>query len=172
MGIVWEAYHKGVPLLGVPGIILDTGFWPWIICLVNCTLPRSHSERFRIRRKAWKGGCWKKHQRVSLEKSMDDIVFYDPFELWGKCSSCVSSSCAFAVGAGIFSSQDGGPIFPPRVGWCGLPSKTRPFLTALSRAVSWQHGPFSTLSFNGALYTPENWQLEGPKMMGLGKGNS
>ena len=23
MGIVWEAYHKGVPLLGVTGIILD-----------------------------------------------------------------------------------------------------------------------------------------------------
>ena len=23
MGIVWEAYHKGVPLLGVPGISLD-----------------------------------------------------------------------------------------------------------------------------------------------------
>ncbi len=23
MGIVWEAYHKGVPLLGVPGITLD-----------------------------------------------------------------------------------------------------------------------------------------------------
>ena len=24
MGIVWEAYHKGVPLLGVPGITLDS----------------------------------------------------------------------------------------------------------------------------------------------------
>ena len=24
MGIVWEAYHKGVPLLGVPGTTLDT----------------------------------------------------------------------------------------------------------------------------------------------------
>ena len=23
MGMVWEAYHKGVPLLGVPGISLD-----------------------------------------------------------------------------------------------------------------------------------------------------
>ena len=23
MGIVWEAYHKGVPLLGVPGITLE-----------------------------------------------------------------------------------------------------------------------------------------------------
>ena len=23
MGIVWEAYHKGVPLLGIPGITLD-----------------------------------------------------------------------------------------------------------------------------------------------------
>ena len=23
MGIVWEAYHKGVPSLGVPGITLD-----------------------------------------------------------------------------------------------------------------------------------------------------
>ena len=23
MGTVWEAYHKGVPLLGVPGITLD-----------------------------------------------------------------------------------------------------------------------------------------------------
>ena len=23
MGIVWEAYHKGVPLLGVPGIALE-----------------------------------------------------------------------------------------------------------------------------------------------------
>ena len=26
MGIVWEASHKGVPLLGVPGITLDIGF--------------------------------------------------------------------------------------------------------------------------------------------------
>ena len=26
MGIVWEASHKGVPLLGVPGITLDTTF--------------------------------------------------------------------------------------------------------------------------------------------------
>ncbi len=25
MGIVWEAYHKGVPLLRVPGITLDLG---------------------------------------------------------------------------------------------------------------------------------------------------
>ena len=24
MGIVWEAYHKGVPLLGVPGITLES----------------------------------------------------------------------------------------------------------------------------------------------------
>ena len=24
MGIVWETYHKGVPLLGVPGITLDS----------------------------------------------------------------------------------------------------------------------------------------------------
>ena len=24
MGMVWEAYHKGVPLLGVPGITLDS----------------------------------------------------------------------------------------------------------------------------------------------------
>ena len=27
MGIVWEAYHKGVPLLGVPGITLDFRFF-------------------------------------------------------------------------------------------------------------------------------------------------
>ena len=26
MGIVWEAYHKGVPLLGVPGMTLGSGF--------------------------------------------------------------------------------------------------------------------------------------------------
>ena len=26
MGMVWEAYHKGVPLLGVPGITLDTSW--------------------------------------------------------------------------------------------------------------------------------------------------
>ena len=25
MGMVWEAYHKGVPLWGVPGITLDPG---------------------------------------------------------------------------------------------------------------------------------------------------
>ena len=25
MGMVWEAYHKGVPLLGVPGITLEKG---------------------------------------------------------------------------------------------------------------------------------------------------
>ena len=28
MGIVWEDYHKGVPLLGVPGITLDWVFGP------------------------------------------------------------------------------------------------------------------------------------------------
>ena len=27
MGIVWEAYHQGVPLLGVPGITLDKFGW-------------------------------------------------------------------------------------------------------------------------------------------------
>ena len=27
MGIVWEAYHKRVPLLGVPGITLDPSLW-------------------------------------------------------------------------------------------------------------------------------------------------
>ena len=26
MGMVWEAYQKGVPLLGVPGISLDSDF--------------------------------------------------------------------------------------------------------------------------------------------------
>ena len=25
MGIVWETYHKGVPISGVPGITLDFG---------------------------------------------------------------------------------------------------------------------------------------------------
>ncbi len=25
MGVVWEAYHKGFPLLGVPGITLEHG---------------------------------------------------------------------------------------------------------------------------------------------------
>ena len=28
MGVVWEAYHKGVPLLGVPGITLEHGHFP------------------------------------------------------------------------------------------------------------------------------------------------
>ena len=28
MGIVWEAYHKGVPLLRVPGITLDIKGFP------------------------------------------------------------------------------------------------------------------------------------------------
>ena len=23
MGVIWEAYHKGVPLLGIPGITLE-----------------------------------------------------------------------------------------------------------------------------------------------------
>ena len=27
MGIVWEAYHKGVPLLGVPGITPRKGYY-------------------------------------------------------------------------------------------------------------------------------------------------
>ena len=36
MGIVWEASHKGVPLLGVPGITLDE----WIVKLE--TLPNIH----------------------------------------------------------------------------------------------------------------------------------
>ena len=27
MGIVWEAYHKGVPLLGVPENSIDHGFF-------------------------------------------------------------------------------------------------------------------------------------------------
>ena len=30
MGMVWEAYHKGVPLLGVPGITLD-----WVTTKLN-----------------------------------------------------------------------------------------------------------------------------------------
>ena len=30
MGMVWEAYHKGVPLLGVPGITLDSWYLCWI----------------------------------------------------------------------------------------------------------------------------------------------
>ena len=29
MGMVWEAYHKGVPLLGVPGITLKFIFFQW-----------------------------------------------------------------------------------------------------------------------------------------------
>ena len=32
MGMVWEAYHKGVPLLGVPGITLDS----WLIFYGKC----------------------------------------------------------------------------------------------------------------------------------------
>ena len=32
MGMVWETYHKGVPLLGVPGITLD----PWIRMSWSC----------------------------------------------------------------------------------------------------------------------------------------
>ena len=31
MGIVWEAYHKGVPLLGVPGITLDRIFAKFLV---------------------------------------------------------------------------------------------------------------------------------------------
>ena len=40
MGIVWEAYHKGVPLLGVPGITLDwklgskVRISQWVITLI------------------------------------------------------------------------------------------------------------------------------------------
>ena len=36
MGIVWEAYHKGVPLLEVPGITLEgvcQNAWPAITYL-------------------------------------------------------------------------------------------------------------------------------------------
>ena len=35
MGIVWEAYHKGVPLLGVPGITLD--------CIISFVIVSPHS---------------------------------------------------------------------------------------------------------------------------------
>ncbi len=31
MGIVWKVYHKGVPLLGVPGITLDQWLGSWVI---------------------------------------------------------------------------------------------------------------------------------------------
>ena len=44
MGIVWEAYHKGVPLLGVPGITLDPKKVP--IC---SRLPRLAGHRTGVR---------------------------------------------------------------------------------------------------------------------------
>ena len=33
MGIVWEAYHKGVPLLGVPRVSLDIIMVQWKIAI-------------------------------------------------------------------------------------------------------------------------------------------
>ena len=45
MGIVWETYHKGVPLLGVPGITLDTKLIPFIQSakdLSNCCFQGLH----------------------------------------------------------------------------------------------------------------------------------
>ena len=41
MGIVWEAYHKGVPLLGVPGITLDVDWHP----AVGPPLPTQRSPK-------------------------------------------------------------------------------------------------------------------------------
>ena len=40
MGIVWEAYHKGVPLLRVPGITLDNEGkdYTWYISGIYCRL--------------------------------------------------------------------------------------------------------------------------------------
>ena len=35
MGMVWEAYHKGVPLLGVPGITLDVCVKSFTSCEVS-----------------------------------------------------------------------------------------------------------------------------------------
>ncbi len=40
MGIVWESYHKGVPLLGVPGITLD-------VCLMMF-LPYAHCSLLQV----------------------------------------------------------------------------------------------------------------------------
>ena len=47
MGMVWEAYHKGVPLLGVPGITLEYIQPPKFNSLLheNCTEPQKESSR-------------------------------------------------------------------------------------------------------------------------------
>ena len=37
MGIVWESYHKGVPLLGVPGNTLDV-CWMMFLPYAHCSL--------------------------------------------------------------------------------------------------------------------------------------
>ena len=50
MGIVWEAYHKGVPLLGVPGISIEVG-------LFEKKLPQNHRKRYTDElSRAW-GSC-------------------------------------------------------------------------------------------------------------------
>ena len=59
MGIVWEAYHKGVPLLGVPRISLeyvnrtatkegdlgDLGYFSWQVRYIFPELPPSGGQR-------------------------------------------------------------------------------------------------------------------------------
>ena len=42
MGMVWEAYHKGVPSLGVPEISLDDfiGFFPYQIRVLSFEFSR------------------------------------------------------------------------------------------------------------------------------------
>ena len=46
MGIVWEAYHKQVPLLGVPENPIDSG--GFIFCLVYLVLEACSSCRISI----------------------------------------------------------------------------------------------------------------------------
>ena len=48
MGIVWEACHKGVPLLGVPGITLE---WVWHGPLPGCNRDHQYDITFLVSKK-------------------------------------------------------------------------------------------------------------------------
>ena len=69
MGMVWEASHKGVPLLGVPGITLDSTVW-WGILSRHKQWPID-SRRWPRSWKKWPDlhpALWIFHQEKSRRK--------------------------------------------------------------------------------------------------------
>ena len=60
MGVVWEAYHKGVPLLGVPENPID----PSVACKYRCCIEDL--------------GFWNPHPLLEVAYALDDKIYTPP----------------------------------------------------------------------------------------------